>query len=82
MVLEARTAVAIDLDGTLLDSSRSIGQLSLEMIGKVLQQGWVVIISTARPVRGIRQAVPQWFGDFYWVACNGAWMLKNEQIIS
>ena len=82
MVPSARKAVAIDLDGTLLDSRRSIGQLSLEMIGEIVQRGWVVILSTARPMRGIRQVVPQWFGDFYWVACNGAWVLKNEQIIS
>jgi len=82
VVLDAKRAVAVDLDGTLLDSNRSVGQLSLEMIGEVVQRGWVVIISTARPVRGIRQVVPQWFGDFYWVACNGAWVLKNERIIS
>ena len=82
MVPDAQKAVAIDLDGTLLDSSRSIGQLSLEMIGEVMRRGWVAIVSTARPVRGIRQVVPQWFGDFYWVACNGAWVLKNKQIIS
>jgi 5-amino-6-(5-phospho-D-ribitylamino)uracil phosphatase len=73
--------VAIDLDGTLLNSNRSIGQHSLEMIREATRQGWTIIISTARPVRAIRFVVPEWFEDFYWAACNGAWILKGGRIL-
>jgi Cof subfamily protein (haloacid dehalogenase superfamily) len=74
-------AIAIDLDGTLLDSRRSIGRRSLEMIGEATRRGWPVILCTARPVRAIQAAVPAWFGAFYWAACNGAWVLKGGQIL-
>ncbi|MFN2131459.1 MAG: HAD family hydrolase [Anaerolineae bacterium] len=76
-----RRAIAIDLDGTLLDSRRSIGRRSLEMIGEAARRGWPVILCTARPVRAIQAVVPDWFGAFYWAACNGAWVLKDGQIL-
>jgi Cof subfamily protein (haloacid dehalogenase superfamily) len=76
-----RNAIAIDLDGTLLDSTKSVAPLGLEMIKEAESRGWVIVISTARPVRAIRWAVPEEFGSYYWAACNGAWILKNGQII-
>jgi Cof subfamily protein (haloacid dehalogenase superfamily) len=78
---KVRRAVAIDLDGTLLDSQRSIGQRSLEMIGEAVRRGWTIILSTARPVRAIRLAVPAWFEAFYWAACNGAWVLQGGRVL-
>ena len=74
-------AIAIDLDGTLLNSDKSIAPLSLEMLREAERRGWLIAISTARPVRAIRWAVPDEFGSYYWAACNGAWILKNGQII-
>jgi 5-amino-6-(5-phospho-D-ribitylamino)uracil phosphatase len=76
-----RRAIAIDLDGTLLDSARGIGALSLRMIERAASLGWVIIISTARPVRAIKLALPEMFRDFYWAACNGAWVLRAGEII-
>jgi len=76
-----RKAIAIDLDGTLLDSSRIAAPHSLTMVERAADCGWVVIISTARPVRTIKLAVPEEFIRFYWAACNGAWILKDGQII-
>lgn len=74
-------AVALDLDGTLLNSRRTIGPHSLAMIEEAVRQGWKVIIATARPVRSIRQFLPSWFEDFYWAACNGAWILKGGRVL-
>jgi Cof subfamily protein (haloacid dehalogenase superfamily) len=79
---EVQRAIAIDLDGTLLDSQRTIGPQSLEMIAEVKQRGWPIILSTARPVRAIKQAVPTCFSEFYWAACNGAWVLRDEQVLT
>jgi Cof subfamily protein (haloacid dehalogenase superfamily) len=74
-------AIAIDLDGTLLNSDKSIAPLSLEMLREAESRGWVIAISTARPVRAIKLAVPEEFASYYWAACNGAWILRNGQII-
>jgi Cof subfamily protein (haloacid dehalogenase superfamily) len=71
----------MDLDGTLLDSTKSITPLGLEMIKEAESRGWVIVISTARPVRAIKWAVPEEFHRYYWAACNGAWILKDGQII-
>jgi len=51
------------------------------MIREAAGWGWAVIICTARPVRAMRLAVPAWFGDHYWAACNGAWVLRKEEIL-
>lgn len=76
-----RKAIAIDLDGTLLNSAKGISPLSLEMIEEAKSRDWVITICTARPVHAIKLAVPEEFGNYYWAACNGAWILKDEQII-
>jgi hydroxymethylpyrimidine pyrophosphatase-like HAD family hydrolase len=73
--------VAIDLDGTLLDSQRAIGQRCLAMIGEAVRRGWTIVLCTARPVRAIRMAVPAWFEGFYWAACNGAWVLQGGRVL-
>jgi Cof subfamily protein (haloacid dehalogenase superfamily) len=78
---EMRKAIAIDLDGTLLSSNKSIAPFGLDMIREAKGRGWVIAITTARPVRAIRRAVPGEFGSYYWAACNGAWILRDEQII-
>ena len=76
-----KKAIAVDLDGTLLNSARRIGALSMRMIERAAGLGWIIIISTARPVRAIRLALPERFGEFYWAACNGAWVLKGGTIL-
>jgi hypothetical protein len=79
--VEGRRAIAIDLDGTLLNRAREIGALSRRMIERAAGLGWVVIISTARPVRAIKLALPESFRAFYWAACNGAWVLRAGEIL-
>jgi hydroxymethylpyrimidine pyrophosphatase-like HAD family hydrolase len=49
-----RKALAIDLDGTLLSSSKEIGAETLSTIRKLADQGYLVIVSTARPVRAVK----------------------------
>jgi Cof subfamily protein (haloacid dehalogenase superfamily) len=51
------------------------------MIREAVGQGWTIIIATARPVRAIKLAVPVWFGNFYWAACNGAWIVKGGRVL-
>jgi len=46
--------VAIDLDGTLLQSDKRIGPRSAEAIGAVIDRGIHVILASARPPRGVQ----------------------------
>ena len=74
-------AVAVDLDGTLLNSKRTVSARNEKAIVAAAERGWTVILSTARPVRAVNWAVPESFGRFYWAVCNGAWLLKDGQIL-
>lgn len=77
----AAAAIAVDLDGTLLNSQRMLSARNSAVILKAAELGWTVIISTARPVRTIKLALPATFHCFYWAACNGAWLLKDGRIL-
>lgn len=74
-------AAAIDLDGTLLDRHKRIGPRSLLALQSAAQAGWTLIISTARPVRAIREFLPESFTSYYWASCNGAWILQGGQVL-
>jgi hydroxymethylpyrimidine pyrophosphatase-like HAD family hydrolase len=76
-----RRAIAIDLDGTLLDSHKRISSRSLRAIEEAERRRWTIIVPTARPVRAIGWVVPAWFRRYYWAACNGAWVLKDGEIL-
>jgi Cof subfamily protein (haloacid dehalogenase superfamily) len=76
-----KKAIVLDLDGTLLNSTKNIETHSLMMIEKAVNMKWEIIISTSRPVRATKIVVPKWFNDFYWVVCNGAWIIKKNKIL-
>ena len=46
--------MAIDLDGTLLQSDKRIGQRTIDAVSAVLARGIHVVLATARPPRGVR----------------------------
>lgn len=75
-------ALAIDLDGTLLSDRGEAFPGTLAAIRELSGRGWLVIISTARPVRAVKLFLPDWFGGFYWATCNGAWIVRWDAVIS
>ena len=75
------SALAIDLDGTLLSSDRTIAPSTLRAIRDLADSGYLVIVSTARPVRAVKALTPEWFDEFYWAICGGAWIVHGGQVL-
>lgn len=46
-------AIALDLDGTLMDSNKKLSQVNKETIWKALDKGKVVILASGRPLFGV-----------------------------
>ena len=44
--------VAIDLDGTLLDSHKEVSKKNLDIINELRKKGVYIVISTGRPAAG------------------------------
>ena len=74
-------ALAIDLDGTLLSSDRKIPASTLRAIRDLADTGYLVIVSTARPVRAVKRLTPEWFEAFYWAICGGAWVVLRGKVL-
>ena len=52
-----RSLIALDLDGTLLTSSRTISRETAEALRFREEQGDTVVLATGRPVEGIRPQI-------------------------
>jgi len=46
-------ALALDLDGTLIDSQKQLSQINIKAIQKAIEKGTAVILASGRPVIGI-----------------------------
>lgn len=64
--------IAIDLDGTLLDSRKQVSQRNLDVLERARQQGVLIVPVTGRPAQGLPQAVLDLPGLRYAVTSNGA----------
>jgi hypothetical protein len=74
-------AVAIDLDGTLLDSQARISPRSLSALAGCLELGIPVIIATARPARIFKRIFPPELADrISLVIMNGAIAIGNPPL--
>lgn len=52
------SAVILDLDGTLLDSSKRVSQRNRDAILQCHRRGMKIIIATARPPRTVESLLP------------------------
>lgn len=64
--------IAIDLDGTLLDSRKQVSQRNLDALERARQQGVLIVPVTGRPAQGLPQAVLDLPDLRYAVTSNGA----------
>lgn len=71
--------IAIDLDGTLLDSNRLIPQENTEAIRQAVKQGVVVVPASGRIGPSIKPFSDQLGLDGTMVCCNGAHVLSGKQ---
>lgn len=64
--------VAVDVDGTLLRSDKSLGRRSIQAIRQAVDAGVRVILATARPPRSVRPIYDQLALDTLLINYNGA----------
>lgn len=64
--------VAFDLDGTLLNSEKTISEGTKKALEKAIEQGIVVLPATGRPLVGVPQELKDFPGIQYAVTANGA----------
>lgn len=64
--------VAVDMDGTLLHENKTISDFSLSVIGKLIQNGVIVVPTTGRHVPGISDTILRVPGIRYAVCGNGS----------
>lgn len=64
--------VAIDLDGTLLNSKKSISEANIQAVKEAIQAGVTVVVCSGRIYRGGRIFARQLYESGPIVACNGA----------
>ena len=75
--------VAIDLDGTMLDSYGMVTEETKETIKKVEEQGVSVIIASGRPIDSIKSIANEIDSKKYFISGNGAiiYDMEKEEII-
>jgi Cof subfamily protein (haloacid dehalogenase superfamily) len=79
--------LAIDMDGTLLDSHKLISEKCVDAVKNAVSQGVRLVLSTGRPLTGIMQYLKQLEinkDDEYAITYNGALVrsiLGNDQIV-
>ncbi len=75
--------VAIDLDGTMLNSYGIVTENTKEVIKKVIEKGIDVIIASGRPIDSIKTIAKEIGSNKYFIAGNGALVydIQNEEII-
>ena len=75
--------VAIDLDGTLLNSYGSVSQKNKETIKKAIEKGTQIVIASGRPLSSARSFANEIGANHYIVCGNGSALydIKKEQIL-
>ncbi len=75
--------IAVDLDGTLLNSYGEVEQYTKEVINKVREKGVKFIIASGRPIESIKTIAKEINSDEFMIAGNGALIYddKKEEII-
>ena len=75
--------VAIDLDGTMLNSSGVVTDRTKKAIEAAKKNGTEIIIASGRPIDSIKAIANEIKSDKYFIAGNGAiiYDIKNDQVI-
>lgn len=75
--------VAIDLDGTMLNSSGIVTERTKKAIEEAKKNGTEVIIASGRPIDSIKTIAKEIKSENYFIAGNGAiiYDIKNDEVI-
>lgn len=56
-ITKEKKIIALDMDGTLLDSQKNVSEENLRVLGKVMENGHIVCISTGRALPGVEKYI-------------------------
>lgn len=75
--------VAIDLDGTLLNSYGNVSQKNRETIKKAIEKGTEIVIASGRPLSSARSFAKEIGANHYMICGNGSALydIQKEQIL-
>ena len=75
--------VAIDLDGTLLNSYGVVNEYTKQVLRKISQKNVEIVLASGRPIDSIKTIANEIGGQNYFIAGNGALIydLKKDEII-
>ena len=75
--------IAIDLDGTLLDSYGEVSKKNKEQIQRVVKNGIEVVLSSGRPIMSVKNLANELGANHYMICGNGAitYDLQKDEII-
>ena len=75
--------VAIDLDGTMLDSFGQVTENTKKVIQKTIEKGTDVIIASGRPIDSIKTIAKEIGSNKYFIAGNGALIydIQNDEVL-
>lgn len=72
MMHKTKGIIALDLDGTLLDSSKQLSSANLEALNKAAQAGWEIVPTTGRFYNGMPEFIRRLPFVNYAITINGA----------
>ena len=75
--------IAIDLDGTMLNSYGEISQKTKETLKKCIDKGVEIVLASGRPIDSMKATANEIGGMNYFISGNGALVydIKNDKII-
>lgn len=73
--------IALDLDGTLLNSEKTVSPRSIEILKKCKELEMRFVVATARAPRSVIQLLPEDFKQETWICYNGAEIYRGESRI-
>ncbi|MBO1582888.1 Cof-type HAD-IIB family hydrolase [Bacillus sp. XF8] len=73
--------IVVDLDGTLLNSSKQIDDYSVEVLSEVMKNGHIIVFATARPYRDIKRILPDNLNKNVVICYNGATVISDDKVL-
>lgn len=70
--------IAVDIDGTLLDSQKNLTAETFQAIHQAVQEGVIFTICTGRPIQGVEPLIAQLDLDLPFITYNGAVIVKGK----
>ena len=70
--------MAVDVDGTLLDSKKNLTPETIKAIREAVQSGLIFTICTGRPIQGVEPLIDQLGLDLPFITYNGAMIVMGK----